>query len=100
MATKTITATVTLHVPGPNFKPFTFNDSGFRTGGNYDVVEAAPGTPVTLDEDEADRLIARGIAEEYVAPTPASAPTPVVAAPAATPAAPAAPAAAAPAAKK
>lgn len=82
MATKTIVATVTLHVPGPTFKPFTFSDTGNRRGGKYDVTEAAPGTPATVDETEADALIALGVAKVYIAPTPAAAPTPVAAPPA------------------
>ena len=91
MPTKTIVSTVTLHVPGPKFVPFKFSDSGFATEGKYDIVEAAPGTPVTLDAEEADALIKRGVAEEYAAPAPAPAvivasppPAPADAAPAAS----------------
>lgn len=91
MATKTITASITLHVPGKQFKPFVFSDTGVAKEGKYDVVEVAPGNPVTLDADEADRLIARGVAEVYEAPTPTEAPEPVAAP------APAAPKTAAPA---
>ena len=70
MPSKTIVATVTLHVPGPTFRPFVFTDSGTIKSGKYDVVGVAPGVPVKLDADEADRLIKRGVAEEYVPPAP------------------------------
>ncbi len=69
MATKTITASVTLHVEGPAFKPFVFADSGIVKEGKYDVVEAVPGTSLTLDADEADRLIGLGLASEVAAPS-------------------------------
>ena len=71
MATKTITATVTLHVPAPDFVPFKFSDSGVATEGKYSITAYAPGTPVTIDAEEADALIARGVATEV--PAPASA---------------------------
>jgi hypothetical protein len=80
MPTKTIVATVTLHVPGPAFKPFVFTDGGSIKSGKYDVSEVAPGTPVKLDADEADRLIKRGIAEDYVPPAAVAPPAVIEAA--------------------
>lgn len=70
MPLKTIVATVTLHVPGPAFRPARIDeDTGLiRNAGKYDVIEVAPGTPVELEAAEADRFIARGIAEDYVPP--------------------------------
>ena len=73
MATRTVTASVTLHVPGPSFLPFEYNDAGIALKGKYDITEVPPGTPVKLDADEADALIARGVAEDYVAPSVAKA---------------------------
>lgn len=72
--TKTVTATVTLHVPGPKFVPFKFSEAGVATEGKYDIAEVAPGTPATIDAVEADALIARGVATLYTAPAPAAAP--------------------------
>lgn len=77
MATKTIRANVTLHLPGAGHAPFAIDANGAITGGKYIVKEVAPGTPVELDADEADALIAAKVAEEYKAPKaekPASAP--------------------------
>ena len=59
MATKWIKVPVTLHVPGKNFKPFKWDSNGGVVEGNYDIVEVPPLTPVELDAEEADRLLAR-----------------------------------------
>ena len=71
MATKKITASVTLHVPDKGHTPFTYDALGGREG-VYKARQVAPGTPVDLDEDEAADLIARGLAEEIVPEKPAA----------------------------
>jgi hypothetical protein len=59
LSTKTIISkTHTIHVPAPNFEPPL----------RLDLIEIPPGTPVDLDEAEADRLIASGIAKERAKP--------------------------------
>lgn len=71
MATKKIVAGATLHVPHKDFKPYDFDSLGNRSGGNYKIVEFAPGDVLDLDADEADALIALGRAtlfEEKKAP--------------------------------
>lgn len=70
MATKKITASVTLHVPDRGHIPFTYDALGGRDG-IYKAKEVLPGTPVDLDEDEAADLIKRGLAEEVVPEKPA-----------------------------
>lgn len=63
MATKTITTSVTLHVPStdPDNKhvPFEFDATGSRKSGHYAVEERPPGTEVTLDEKEANAILKR-----------------------------------------
>lgn len=75
--TKTVVSTVTLHVPGPKFKPFEFSDAGFVRAGKYDMIHAKPGTPVILPAAEADKLIERGTASLYEAPEAAAPPVPI-----------------------
>lgn len=55
MTTKTIISKSTIHIPGPDYRPPL----------KIDIKEIPPGTPVELDAEEADRLIARGVAEVY-----------------------------------
>lgn len=66
MAKKTITVPVTLHAPGKKFRPFKFDAEGGVLEGRYDVVEYPPMTPVELDADEADELLARYAGHEGV----------------------------------
>lgn len=68
MATKTIRANVTLHLPGEGYTPATIDAVGNSSGGKYAVKEVPPGTPVKMDAAEADALIAAKVAEEYKAP--------------------------------
>ena len=68
MATKKIVASVTLHVPATGHMPFKFDAFSNRTAGAYKIEEIAPGTPVDLDGDEADALIAAGKAELFEEP--------------------------------
>ncbi|MGU3539986.1 hypothetical protein [Methylobacterium sp. A54F] len=71
MATKTIRANVTLHVPADGHKPFSIDPaSGAVTGGKYLVKAVPPGTPVELDEAEANALIEAKVAEIYEEPKP------------------------------
>ncbi|MGU3665812.1 hypothetical protein ACLBX9_16660 [Methylobacterium sp. A49B] len=65
MATKTIVANVTLHLPGKGHEPFKIDANGAVAGGKYVVKAVPPGTPAELDADEADALIAAKMAEEY-----------------------------------
>ena len=65
MATKTIVANVTLHLPGKGHEPFTMDQNGAHTGGKYVVKAVPPGTPVELDGDEADALIEAKMAQEF-----------------------------------
>lgn len=77
MATKKIVASVTLHVPAKGHTPFEFDAFSNRTAGEYKIDEVPPGTPIDLDGDEADALIAAGKAELYEEPkveAPAKAP--------------------------
>jgi hypothetical protein len=76
MATKWIKVPVTVHVPGPKFKPFDFDNNGGVKSGFYDIVEVPPLTPVELDAAEADKLLARYANDERACEVPA----PVVAA--------------------
>lgn len=56
MSTKTvISENQTLHIPGPDFNPPL----------RLDVVATPPGTPVEIEEEEADRLIALGVAQPW-----------------------------------
>ena len=51
---------VTLHVAGPNHAPRIIRRSdAFIQVGKVDIVAIAPGTPVTLDAAQADRLLAK-----------------------------------------
>lgn len=59
MAQMTIVTTRTLHVEGKGNVPFRFDANGAALAGNYDIVEVAPGTPVTLDAAEAERILAK-----------------------------------------
>lgn len=68
MATKKIVASVTLHQPAKGHTPFEFDAFSNRTGGTYKIEEVAPGTPVDIDADEADALIAAGKAELFEEP--------------------------------
>lgn len=69
MATKTIISDrYTLHVPGPGYKPEERDGlGGFLKLGKYDVIHVKPKTPVTMEEGDADKLIAAGIATVYEA---------------------------------
>lgn len=69
--TKTITAKITLGVPCPKksvpLKKKDDRGNVTTVAGEYEHVElkhVAPGTPVTIDAEEADALIARGFADE------------------------------------
>ncbi|RVU13159.1 hypothetical protein [Methylobacterium oryzihabitans] len=64
MALKKIIPAVALHRPKKDFKPFEYDTLGGVLGGKYSVEVVAPGTPVEIDADEADELIARGLAQE------------------------------------
>lgn len=68
MATKTIRANVTLHLPGDGYKPTNIDAVGNSSGGKYVVKEVPPGTPVEVEADEADALIAAKVAELYEEP--------------------------------
>lgn len=59
MTTKTIKLPITLHVPGPKYRPISFDNLQCAYGGNYDITTVPPWTPVTLDADEADKLLDR-----------------------------------------
>lgn len=66
---KKIVASVTLHVKDEKrFKPFEFGENGIAVGGTYAIKEVRPGTPVELDDEEADALIEAGRAELYAEP--------------------------------
>jgi hypothetical protein len=74
MATKTIKVPVTLHQAGKANKPFKYDNNGAVIEGKYDYIEVAPNTPVPVDADEADALLARYGGEEVkaeAAPAPA-----------------------------
>lgn len=70
-ATKTIRTKVTLHAPAKDFVPFEFDNNGAVTKGKYAVDAFPPGTPVTLDADEADAILARFGGEEVTDAAPA-----------------------------
>ena len=59
MATKTIKVPVTLHLPAKDHVPFTWGALGEVTKGKYSIDVIPPNTPVELDADEADALLAR-----------------------------------------
>jgi hypothetical protein len=59
MTAKWIKVPVTLHVPGPNFAPFVYDNNGAPVSGKYDITAVPPNTPVELDEAEADKLLDR-----------------------------------------
>ncbi len=63
MSTKIIVAeSVTIHIPGPDFNP------PLRLA----VAAIPPGTPVEIEEEEADRLIANGAAKPWPTSTGAA----------------------------
>ena len=74
MATKTIRANVTLHLPGAGHKPFEIDANGAVRDGKYVVKEVPPGAPVEIDAEEADALIEAKVAEEYKPVTPEKTP--------------------------
>jgi hypothetical protein len=55
--TKTIKTNVTLHVPDKGHEPFKYDINGAVVSGKYVVKRIPPGTPVTLDADEADAIL-------------------------------------------
>lgn len=65
MATKKIVASVTLHIPAKDHKPFEFDAFGNRIGGKFSIEEVAPGSVVEMDAEEADALIKAERAEAY-----------------------------------
>lgn len=59
MAKKTIITNVTLHLPAADFRAFKYDGNGLITQGRYAVDAVPPGTPVTLEADEARAILAR-----------------------------------------
>jgi hypothetical protein len=57
--TKTIVTNVTVHTPTEDHVPYKMEANGVVQAGHYSTYEHPPGSPVTLDAKEADRLIAR-----------------------------------------
>ena len=57
--TKTIITNVTVHVPTEDHVPFKLEGNGVVQAGHYSTFEVPPGTPVTLEAREADKMLAR-----------------------------------------
>lgn len=58
METKTIVMEkTTLHVPREDFVPYEFDINGAKISGKYSVHEVNPGTAVTFDAVDADRIL-------------------------------------------
>jgi hypothetical protein len=67
MTTKTIRANVTVTVCAPDFRPHEHDTVTGRVllgTGNHAMLDVPPGEAVTLDSDEADRILARFGGEE------------------------------------
>jgi hypothetical protein len=65
-----ITTPITVHVPGKHFSPSArpFGDGMYILEGAPEVIVCPPNTPVELDSDEAERIIARWGGQKCAAP--------------------------------
>ena len=77
MADKTIITTVAVHIRDlKNSTPIVYDGNYAVVSGKTVTIEIQAGQPVTLEADEADRILARFGGQEIPAPAPAVAAAP------------------------